>query len=286
MTSWFLLTIFSVISRAIYGVMTKVLSNKLTVSVYTQSTLLPLSAAIITLLLSPFLGGITFNFSHVNLLYFILMILSQGFGNIIYFSAIKHLTSATAQISFSSILFFNTILSLLFLNLHLSFINVIGLFLLSFGILLAISGKVEFNKRGVILMIFSAFLFSIFQLTSGVISKQINAATYLFFAYIGSALTVFVFNIKPIINDLKNITRDRSTLIIPFITAVPSLGNFFFAYFAYRLAPEPSKVAMLLTSQVVIAVLLSYIFLKETGHLFKKLAAATLVVVASIMIKG
>jgi len=283
---WLLLTSFSIVSRSIYGVMTKVLSNKVKTSSYTQATLLPLGGALLAFVLAPFLGGLTTDFSRVSIIAALLVILGQGFGNIVYFEAIKNLTSGTAQIAFSSILLFNTVLSLAFLNLHLSFLNVFGLILLSLAILSVTTGKVEFHKKGIILMVFSAFLFSIFQLSSSEISKQVSAATYLLIAYIGATLVVFILKWKIVINDIRHAESLKLTLGIPLLTAVPSLGNFLFAYYAYRTAPEPAKVAMLLTSQVVLTVILSYFFLKEKNHLLRKIIAAALVVTAAILIKS
>lgn len=266
--------------------MTKVLSNKVKTSSYTQATLLPLGGALLAFVLAPFLGGLTTDFSRVSIIAALLVILGQGFGNIVYFEAIKNLTSGTAQIAFSSILLFNTVLSLAFLNLHLSFLNVFGLILLSLAILSVTTGKVEFHKKGIILMVFSAFLFSIFQLSSSEISKQVSAATYLLIAYIGATLVVFILKWKIVINDIRHAESLKLTLGIPLLTAVPSLGNFLFAYYAYRTAPEPAKVAMLLTSQVVLTVILSYFFLKEKNHLLRKIIAAALVVTAAILIKS
>lgn len=282
--SWIILTFISVLFRAVYGVMTKVLSNQIKLSVYTQATLLPLAGAIISLLISPLLGGINLKLSEVSLIAITLVVLGQGLGNIVYFASIKDLTNGTAQIAFSSILLFNTFLSLIFLELSLSFINVLGLFLLAMAILSVITGKIELHKRGVALMVLSAFLFSIFQLSSAEISKQVGAATYLLIAYLGAASVVFIFKWKVITKDLSS-GRRRSTLYIPLLTALPSLGNFLFAYYAYRLAPEPAKVAMLLTSQVVLTVFLSYFFLGERGHTIRKAMAAVLVVISAILIK-
>lgn len=283
--SWLVLTFISVIFRSIYGVMTKVLSNQVKVSAYTQATLLPLAGAAIAVVVSPFLGGLHFNFSEISLVAMALVMLGQGLGNILYFASIKDLTNGTAQIAFSSILFFNTFLSLVFLNLSLSWANVFGLMLLMLAIMSVVTGKIELHRKGVALMVASAFLFSVFQLSSAEISKQVGAATYLVIAYLGAALVVFAIKWKVVIKDLSS-ERKRSTLYIPLLTAVPSLGNFLFAYYAYRAAPEPAKVAMLLTSQVVLTVFLSYFFLKERGHLLRKVMAAVLVVISAILIKG
>ena len=282
---WLLLTMISVLFRSFYGVMTKVLSSKVKVSIYTQAIVLPLAAAIIALFLSPLLGGLHFDLARINIAVVLLVVLGQGLGNIAYFAAIKNLTNGTAQIAFSSILIFNTILALLFLSLHLSFINIVGLFLLILAILIVVTGRVEFHRQGVGLMVLSAFLFAVFQLASSELSKQVSAATYLITAYLGAAVVVFIVKSKTVIDDLSKAKDFKSTFGIPLMTAIPSLGNFLFAYFAYRSAPEPAKVAMLLTSQVVLTVMLSYILLNEKGHVGKKLIAAILVVIAAILIK-
>ena len=72
---------------------------------------------------------------------------------------------------------------------------------------------------------------------------------------------------------------------IPLLTALPSVGNFLFAYYAYKIAPEPTKVAILLTSQVVFTVILSYIFLKERDHVWRKVFAAVLVLISAALIR-
>lgn len=281
---WLILTFFSVISRSIYGVMSKVLSNRLSVSVYTQAALLLFAGGIITVLVAPFFGGLSFDISQASLVTVALVVLGQGLGNITYYQAIKSLTNGTAQIAFSSILIFNTILSLIFLNLNLSPVNVFGLVLLMLAILSVTTGKVELNKKGVSLMVFSAFLFSIFQLSSAVLSKEVGVITYLLIAYFGASLVVFVLKAKDIVKDISAADK-KLVLGLPFLTAIPSLGNFAFAYYAYREAPEPAKVAMLLTSQVVLTVFLSYFFLKEKTALGRKIGASVLVVISAILIK-
>lgn len=283
--NWLYLTAISILFRSIFGVMTKVMSNKVKTSVYTQAALLPAAAALISLTAAPLLGGLSFDFTGVSVLAVVLVVLGQGLGNVTYFEAIKSLTNGTAQIAFSSILVFNTVLSLIFLNLHLSLLNIVGLVLLMLAILSVTNGKVEMNKRGVLLMLLAAFLFSIFQLSSAHLSKEVGASTYLLIAYIGAASVVFLMKSKIIIKDVKSVDA-KQYLGIPLLTALPSVGNFLFAYYAYKSAPEPARVAMLLTSQVVLTVLLSYFFLHEKGHLWRKVLAAGLVVASAILIKS
>jgi len=283
--SWLLLTFVSVIFRSVYGVMSKVLSNKVKTSTYTQVALLSSCGAFLGLVASPLLGGLNFNFTGVSILTILLVMLGQGLGNIAYFSGIKNLTSGTTQIAFSSILLFNTFLSLIFLNLHLSLLNVFGLVLLMLAIISVINGKIELHRKGVALIVLSALSFSVFQLSSSQLSKQVGAATYLILAYLGSVTIILAFKGKTVIKDLMS-SKKRSTAGITMLTALPSSAYYLFSYYAYRSAPTPAKVAMLLTSQVVLTVFLSYFFLKEKGHVLRKVLAAVLVVVSAVLIKN
>lgn len=282
--NWLILTLISVLFRAVYGVMSKVLSQRAESSAYTQAVLLSTVCGLLTVPAIPLLGGITADFSNTNWLTVALVAGGQGLGNICYFTAIKKLTNGTAQIAFSSILIFNTLLSLLFLHLHLSFINILGIGLLLFAIISVVSGKIVFDRGGVLLMVVGSFFYAVFQLSSSQLSQHVSAAVYLLIAYIGGAVVVFALKARTVVRDMRR-PGFRPAVRNSVYAAVPSLGNFLFAYYAYRSAPTPAIVAILLTSQVVVTILLSYVFLQEREHLGRKFSAAVLVVVAATLIK-
>lgn len=283
--NWFLLTIIAIFFRALYGLMTKVLSNRLKVSAYTHSVLLTLIAALITLLISPIVGGLSLNLYEVKWWILILMVVSAGVGNVTYFIAIKNLTNGTAQIAFSSILLFNTILAVLLLDLNLSVINFIGIVVLMLAIISVVSGKIEFHKQGIILMVLSAFCFSLFQLSSSQLASQLNAVTYLFLSNLGAGSAVLLYKWQDIYTDLHRVSNEKNSYLIPLFTALPSLGYALFSYYAYRSAPVPAKVAMLLPAQVVVTVILSYYWLNEKSHIMRKTLAAIGVIISSVFIK-
>ena len=282
---WLLLTFISVISRAVYGVMTKVLSSKMNVSIYTQA-LLPSVYAMLISIIVLLVGKMEFSVEKGNMMLVLLVVIPQGLGNIVYYKAMQYLTSGTAQISFSSILGFNVILSMIFLHYRLSVVNSIGIILLALAILSVAHGRIEFHPKGVALMIFSTFLFSIFQLATAQLSPFVSTMAYLIISYSGAALVVFVMKSNIIVQDVSKLLNNKKLLLIPLFTALPSLGNFLFAYYAYRAAPEPAKVAMLLTSQTVFAVIISYFFLKEREHVLRKIFAALLVLASAVLIKA
>lgn len=283
--SWILLTFISVFARAVYGVMTKVLSNKVKVSSYTQSFILLISGGLIALVLAPFIGGYEFDLNGVNLWAVALVVLASAIGNVLYFVAINSLTSSTAQITFSSILVFNTSLSVIFLNLRLSPLNLIGVVLLMLAITSVVTGKIKLNVKGISLMLASSLCFAVMQLASTVVSKEMSAFGYLVISYFGVAAIVFVMKSRLIWQEIRSSKDRRSLYGVPMLTAIPSVANFLFAYYAYRIAPEPTKVAILLTSQVVFTVIISYVFLNEKDHVVRKVIAALLVVISALLIR-
>lgn len=284
--TWLLFTGLAIFSRAFFGIISKVFSTNVRGSVATQSFLLTIASAIIALVISPFLGADAYSILEVNLVSAIIVIISLGLGNIFYFLAMKTLTSGTAQIAFSSILIFNTIISLIFFNLQLSSLNMIGIVILLIAILTVITGRIEYNLKGVGWMILSAFFFSVFQLSSADLSQQVGVASYLLISYLGSSLLILVAQWTHIVSDLRAQNSLKELLKLPSLIAFASVGYFAFAYFAYRAAPEPARVAIMLPAQVVVTVFLGYIFLHEKKHVFRKLAAAVLVVIAVLLIKS
>jgi drug/metabolite transporter (DMT)-like permease len=281
--NWIILTFFAIISRSAFGVMLKVFSNRSSSSAYTQSVTLAFYASVITLLLSPFLGGINFDYSQIDKLPIFLAVVSQGFGNVLFFAGISKLSNSTTQIAFSSVLLFNTILSVLFLNLNLSFTNYLGLLLLLIAILIAVSGKLSYSKKGIFLIVLAAFSFAVFGIASTELSQMTTAPTYLLISYLGATISVFAFKHRIVIKDLK---KKNKIFAISVATATPSVATFLFSYYAYRAAPEPSRVLLISTGHVVLTVFVSYFLFKEEGSLWKKIVAALLVIAAAILIKS
>lgn len=223
----------------------------------------------------------TFHF-HIQIL---LVIIGQGIGNLLYFVALERLSSSTSQIIFSSIIFFNAVLGVLFYNLNLIAVNYLGLIILIFAIFMVLSKRIEGSKLAVGIMFLSAFFFAINQLSSGVISKDSSLGVYMIASYLGGVIAPVIYKPKFIISDLKLLQKNILLLYTPLITSFFATTYYLFAYYAYRLAPIPAKVAMILTGQVVLAVLLSYFFFHEKRNLYLKILASLLVVVGAILIK-
>ncbi len=286
--SWLTLTILSVLSRAVYGVSTKVLSVNVKASSKTQAFLLLAYLTAIAILVSPFIGGISFkglgSIWHVALI----MIVSSAYGNILYFKGMETLDAGTSQIAFSSILIWGTLLSIIFLESHFSFLQLFGIIILLLAIFIAQYNKRAFKiKRGVVYIIFSAALFAIMQVSSAEMAKTISTGGFLISSYFGSALiigAVYFSNITADIRGLKN--SIPTTLKSITFSSITSFLYFIFSYLAYKTAPDPGVVVVLLSSQVLLAVILGVIFLKEEDNIPRKILAGALAVIGGILIAG
>jgi drug/metabolite transporter (DMT)-like permease len=286
--NWIVFTILAILFRAIYSLATRVLSVSVKVSAITQSVLMTTLASLLSLILSPFLGG--FSFSHLGEIWIplTLMIVSSSVGNIIYFKGQEHLDTGTTQIAFSSIVIWGTFLSLLFLGSHFSLLQFAGILLLLCAIIMIQYEKTAFKPSPAILYILaSAGIFAVFQVTSAQVSKVLPAGTALPFEYIGSTLLVAAIYWKKVQKEFGTLkANSKNTLQAGFFASGSTLLYYLFAYIAYSLAPDRGIVVLLLTTQVIVSVLLGLIFLKEREGIKRKLLAAIIAVAASIMIKA
>ncbi|HYK08106.1 MAG TPA: DMT family transporter [Candidatus Eisenbacteria bacterium] len=286
--TWVILTILAVASRSTYSLATRLLSTHVKVSSITQSILLTFFAFLISLVLSPFFGGISF--AHLQSVWIptLIMIISGAAGNILFFNGQSKLDAGTTQIAFSSIVLWGVILSLGFLGSHFSLLQFFGIVLLLFAILLIQYKKGNYKIESAALWICaSAACFAIFQVSSASLSKTMSAGTYLPLAYGGSTLIVVVLYYKQFIKDFS-ILRQNTVNVLQkgFFASGTSLLYFVFSYLAYAAAPDRGVVVLLLTTQTILSVILGIIFLKETAGMKRKLIAGAIAVVASIFIKA
>lgn len=286
--NWLVLTILAIISRATYSIATKLQSKNIKISSVSLAFLLTAFAAFLTLPLSPFIGGISLNGIEKHWVSMILIILTQVFGNILFFKGVKRLDAGTAQIAFSSIIIWGVMLSIAFLNSHFSITQLFGIFLLLAAIIM-----IQYQERrlklniGVIYIIISAAFFAVFQVASAAVARAVSPATYLSLTYFGAAVLFCLIYPKVIKKDLISLKKAvKLTFINTLFASIASLLYFVFAYFAYQRAPDRGIVVILLTSQVILSVIFGMIFLKERDHILRKLVASILAFIAGALIQS
>jgi drug/metabolite transporter (DMT)-like permease len=286
--SWVLLTLLAIISRAVYSIATKLLSKHVEVSPVTQAVLLTTFAGFLALIASPFIDGLSFVGISDYWLVVVVMIMSQAFGNILFFLGVKRLDTGTAQIAFSSILVWGALLSIVFLNSSFTLIQTLGIVLMLVAIVLV---QYKRGRRkidaGVLYIITAAVLFAIFQVASADLAKTLGTGAYLVLAYLGSSVVLSIIYAKTLRKDWKKLQKQlRCTFRSTIFASSTSFLYFLFSYFAYQEAPDRGVVVVLLTAQVILSVILGIVFLKERENMSRKLSAGLLAFIAGILIKS
>ena len=205
-----------------------------------------------------------------------------------YFKGLEKLDAGTTQIALSSILIWNTALSVIFLNSNFSIKQIIGIIFLMFAILIVQYSKGR-NKltSHIVYIILSAVAFAIFQVTTALLANTMSTATYLFLSYFGAMILTIVLYYKKVAADIQTI-KNNSLIIgrnAVFVSGT-SITFLLFLYYAFQSAPDKGVVAVLQTSQVVLTVIFGIIFLKEYGGMKRKLLAGIIALIAGILIKS
>ncbi|HSX05864.1 MAG TPA: EamA family transporter [Candidatus Saccharimonadales bacterium] len=287
--TWIILTFLAITSRAVGSVMGKLITNHLVASPATQATLANAMSVVFVLTTAPFFGGLSFAGMSSVWAVALTMMLCEALGNILYFKGQQLLDVGATQIAFSSILIWGSVLSVIFLHGNFSWVQASGIGLLLGAIILAQyrQGSRHLNS-GVIFVMQSAILFAGFQVTSAILARHISPASYLLLAT--GAATVVPATIYP-----KTVAREaraafvqswRRIVTILALSSATSILYSLFSYFAYRSAPNRGVVLVLLTAQVVLAVLLGFVFLKERTFAGRKFLAGGLAFAAAVLIKS
>jgi drug/metabolite transporter (DMT)-like permease len=285
--SWIWLTIGAIACRAAYGIFSKTLSRSIPCSSATHGSLQMAVAAVLALIASPALGGLSAAGLGDHAFSVVAIVLASTLGNYLYFRGVKVLTVGVAQIAFSAIIVWGAILSVLFLDSRFSLVQVLGSLLLMFAIWIAQWEPGEQPHKGVIYIIASAAALAVFQVVSATVSNDLTAGTYSTLVYGGTALASVAVLHRRIRGDLPVLRQYRWRAVLAALPAsATSFAYYVFAFFAYRHAPDAGVVVILLALQVVLGLLLAMVFLGERRHARRTLLAAVLSVIAAAAIKS
>src|SRR4051794_13645315 len=102
--SWLVLTVLAVLCRAAYGILSKVMTQRVPVSSVGHSVLLSVVTVPLTFGLLPLLGDFSSRGLTEKPLALGLIMIAVPLGGLLYFVGVRRLDAGLAQIGFSSIL--------------------------------------------------------------------------------------------------------------------------------------------------------------------------------------
>jgi drug/metabolite transporter (DMT)-like permease len=283
--SWLIYTLLAIACRASYGITSKVMTRRIDASSVAHAVLLLLLCVPISALVAPLLGGISTRGIGSQQIALLLMIASTTVGGPLYFKGIERLGAAPGQIAFSSIVVWGALLSVGVLGSHFSALQLTGALVLMGSIWLAqYEPGIRFDSA-VVYILASAACYACFQVTSARVSTSITTGTYLLLAYGGPAVLTVLILAKPLARDWQRLAGKRTAAFAStFPSSALSVTYYVFTFLAYRAAPDPGVVVILLTSQVIVAVILAMVFLGERRHAKRTLLAGAIAVAAGMAI--
>lgn len=213
----------------------------------------------------------------------IIMTLLYGFGNIFTFKALKLIEASEFTIIFASRGLFTLIASSILLQEGLSPIQLIGAFLIMTSVVLVTIKSFKFNfSKGELLTILGAFCLGVAVTNDRYLLGSFEVIPYVTLAFILPALFIALANMKKM-SHVKTLMRKdtlRKMLIMCFLYSISALTFFK----ALQIGTNSSQISILNLLSIILVVILGMIFLKERGHVVKKIIGAILSIIGSIIL--
>ncbi len=286
---WLSIMAIAVVLRAFYSLGAKSSTTRLRIHHTTLSTLLVFGSAFLALLISPFIGGLDFSGLSEHWGKALVMVVSLGVGNVIYFKGQDMVDAGTTQIALATKLVWTALLAIPILGISYDGLQILGMFVLAAAILLVGRGITSKTvSLGAVIIAISAVSFSFNSLFSADVANEVSPVAYLLVSYIGAGLISLLSGLKYLKEDYLYMKADLGkTVKYGGLTAAINLAYFVSIYYAFDAANESrGLVAVLTNAQVVPTVIAATIFLGERDNLVRKVIAGLLVRVASDLIAG
>jgi drug/metabolite transporter (DMT)-like permease len=192
-------------------------------------------------------------------------LISQCLFNISYFTAIRLTSIATAVTLLYTAPIFIAIMARIFFQELFTINKIIALLLCVVGCFLTVTGgswqNIQLNSTGIFMGLAAGLTFASLTILGKPISDKCHPYTIVFYS-IGFGLLFYLPFSQPII-----LFQEGSTPIIWFYTLSLSIISTIFAYLFYigglSMGIEASKAGIISTVEVVVAVIVSYLFFGE-----------------------
>jgi drug/metabolite transporter (DMT)-like permease len=249
---------------------------------YSYAIVFQLLVAILTFIYTLFSGFNLPDFKeyYINI---ILMIVLYALGNLAMYKGIKLVEASEKTILYSSNAIWTMLLAVLILGEKITYLRILGAFLIILSVIILSWENKSFKlKKGYLLILLAAVLFSLAFINDTILLKTIDAASLSVLGFGLPAIALFLFRPK-IIKEFKFFFEKKRLLKI--------LGAGFFYAIAvvaikasYKIGGDASQIAPIMQLTIIITVILAYIFLKERDSLLKKIIGSALALAGVLLI--
>lgn len=295
METWLILTILTIIFGAIAVNVQRYLMGKLKIDMYLAIFIYQIIAGVFFFSLWIIGGG---NFSEFSVLKsfipnIILLIVSYNLVNFSNFSALKHIDSGKFSIIASTSSIFVIIFSSLWLGKTITNYQIIGVIIVFIGILILNyrlfrgNSIKELLKLGIgeILTLVGAISLGFAITNDGFMITKIDLYLYIAMAFLLPSVIIPIFFPKSLTNisNVKKFFQLDTFKWFVFYMVSFILQSLTF-YKALEILGNPSIIASLFLSSVILTAILAYIFLKEREDMKLKLISAIITIIGLLVI--
>jgi drug/metabolite transporter (DMT)-like permease len=281
--SWKLLIGISVVFSAFTSILIRIIQKDKKINPIIFSILFQFMTGFIVLIFGLLKEQIIFPPIQPLMLNLFLMALLYGFANIFIFKALRLIEVSKFTIIFTNRIFFTVLASSILLKEGLKINQLFGLLLIIGAIIIVNlrSTKIKFQK-GDLFAILAAILFGFALTNDKYLLKFFNFYTYTFINFMLPSLLcggIYYSQLK----ELKYLLKPNifMKIIILCIVVAISVSSFFWAF---QIGNNSSQIVSLSLTNVIVAVLLSIVFLGERENIVKKIIAGILSFVGVLLL--
>ncbi len=216
---------------------------------------------------------------------FVINIILGILGLLLANKALSLLSAGDFTILMTSRLIVTWLLSVLLLNIGVSFLQAIGILgicsavFVIFGNRKSIKGN---NRKGLLFGLGAAAVYGSTFLTDQIIYRQSDPSSYLLFSI--SIMAVVMAVTRPVVVKSFRILSNNRSLVLTLLIGFCFASGLTLLFKGLKLSDNATLVTGLLPLQTIIVVVLSIIFLNEKNNINKKILGALLATIGAVIL--
>jgi len=213
----------------------------------------------------------------------LLVPVTYGVGMIFSYSGLKLLEASKFVLVFSMRIVFSIIGASFFLHETLDFLQLFGVALVLFGVILVnLQHESAKNRKGELFTLIASFFFGVGMVNDRFLLASFDVYPYVSFGFFAPALLIAIIQPKEIMQ-IKTFLQKRLLIKSLLVCVLFTIGAIGFNT-ALKTGPGTPQVLVANTTNIIFTVILSMIVLKERSHLLKKLIATALTFIGLLFV--
>lgn len=281
--SWQLLVGLSVLLYSVNGLLHRTLMKDEESDAYAQAVAFVALTGIFSSIILLFRGGFHSLLSWNILPLFMFAAFLSAMGMLCTFKGFKAIGASEHTILLTTSRIWLILGAILFLQETFTLTKFAGTALILFGVVLAEWRKQKFVlNKGAFYVLLAAFIFATGETVSYTIVRNFDVVSYMVYGSI--MVTTILVAIKPrVIKKLSFYFKPKRAINIVTTSFNDTLANIF-GLIAYQVGRNALQIGPIMATQTLLTVILAIIFLKETDHMYQKVAGSLAAVIGTVLL--